>query len=167
MFSFLKKKPKNNIDIIGAPVKGEAVESAAVNDPTFAEEMLGKGIAIKPGKPTIAGKAEGKPVIGLPGHPAAAMTVFRVLMSTLLKQWGLELPEVLVPARLTTNLPSSPGRTTFQMVQLKQDGNGFLAVPIFGKSGMIHLLGHSEGYIVLEAHQEGLEQNQSVLVHML
>ena len=131
------------------------------------EDVFVKGIAIKPGKPTIAGKAEGKPVIGLPGHPAAAMTVFRVLMSTLLKQWGLELPEVLVPARLTTNLPSSPGRTTFQMVQLKQDGNDFLAVPIFGKSGMIHLLGHSEGYIVLEAHQEGLEQNQPVLVHML
>ena len=131
------------------------------------DDVFVKGIAIKPGKPTIAGKSDGKPVIGLPGHPSAAMTVFRVLMSAVMKQWGLYLEETLVPARLSVNLPSSPGRTTFQMVQLEANENGFTAVPIFGKSGMIHLLGRSDGYIVLEAHQEGLEQNQQVLVHLL
>ena len=131
------------------------------------DDVFVKGIAIKPGKPTIAGKSDGKPVIGLPGHPSAAMTVFRVLMSAVMKQWGLYLEETLVPARLSVNLPSSPGRTTFQMVQLKANENGFTVVPIFGKSGMIHLLGRSDGYIVLEAHQEGLEQNQQVLVHLL
>lgn len=131
------------------------------------DDVFVKGIAIKPGKPTIAGKSGGKPVIGLPGHPSAAMTVFRVLMGTVLKQWGMQLQETIVPARLSTNLPSAPGKTTFQMVQLRQEADGFTAVPIFGKSGMIHLLGHSEGYIVLEAHQEGLEQNQQVLVHLL
>lgn len=36
------------LDEIGAPVAGEAVASGEVNDPTFAEEMLGKGMAIKP-----------------------------------------------------------------------------------------------------------------------
>jgi molybdopterin molybdotransferase len=131
------------------------------------DDVFVKGIAIKPGKPTIAGKSDGKPVIGLPGHPSAAMTVFRVLMSAVMKQWGLYFEETLVPARLSVNLPSSPGRTTFQMVQLEANENGFTAVPIFGKSGMIHLLGRSDGYIVLEAHQEGLEQNQQVLVHLL
>ena len=36
------------LDEIGAPVAGEAVASSEVNDPTFGEEMLGKGMAIKP-----------------------------------------------------------------------------------------------------------------------
>ena len=36
------------LDEIGAPVAGEAVASGEVNDPTFAEEMLGKGMAIRP-----------------------------------------------------------------------------------------------------------------------
>lgn len=130
-------------------------------------DVFVKGIAIKPGKPTIVGKANDKPVIGLPGHPAAAMTVFRVLMGAILKQWGLQLEDVVVPAKLTVNLPSAPGKTTFQMVQLQPTAEGFTANPVFGKSGMIHLLGHSEGYIVLEAHQEGLEQGQQVLVHLL
>lgn len=35
-------------DEICAPVAGEAVPSSEVNDPTFGEEMLGRGMAIKP-----------------------------------------------------------------------------------------------------------------------
>lgn len=48
MFNLFKKKTKEYADIIYAPLKGEAVASAVINDPTFAEEMLGKGMAIKP-----------------------------------------------------------------------------------------------------------------------
>ena len=48
MFNFFKKKEKEYDDVIGAPLKGEAVPSSEVSDPTFAEEMLGKGLAIKP-----------------------------------------------------------------------------------------------------------------------
>ena len=48
MFNFFKKKEKEYYDVVYAPLKGEAIPSAEVNDPTFAEEMLGKGLAIKP-----------------------------------------------------------------------------------------------------------------------
>ena len=49
MFGFLKKGSKDdNAETIAAPIIGEAVESAQISDPTFAEEMLGRGIAIKP-----------------------------------------------------------------------------------------------------------------------
>ena len=46
MFDFLKKKDKG-IEI-GAPVKGKAVPISQVSDPTFGEEILGKGVAIQP-----------------------------------------------------------------------------------------------------------------------
>lgn len=46
--SFLKKLfSKPTIDLC-APAAGEAVPVSEVPDPTFAEEMLGKGIAVKP-----------------------------------------------------------------------------------------------------------------------
>ena len=45
MFGGLFKK-KDNKMILGAPVKGKAVPLSEVNDPTFAEEMLGKGMAV-------------------------------------------------------------------------------------------------------------------------
>jgi PTS system beta-glucosides-specific IIC component len=47
LFDFLKKKESGN-EILGAPIEGEAVESAEISDPTFGMELLGKGMAIKP-----------------------------------------------------------------------------------------------------------------------
>ena len=58
MFDFLKKKDK---DIeIGSPVQGEAVAIKEVSDPTFGEEILGKGVAIIPSEGKIYAPADGK-----------------------------------------------------------------------------------------------------------
>ena len=38
------------------------------------------GISIKPGKPTVVGAVDGKPVFGLPGNPVSAMVVFDLLV---------------------------------------------------------------------------------------
>jgi PTS system beta-glucosides-specific IIC component len=59
MFNFFKKKEKEYDDVIYAPLKGEAVPSAEVNDPTFAEEMLGKGMAIKPSEGKVYAPFDG------------------------------------------------------------------------------------------------------------
>lgn len=45
MFGLFKKQAKYEVF---APVKGEAVSIHEVSDPTFGEEILGKGIAIRP-----------------------------------------------------------------------------------------------------------------------
>ena len=60
MFNFFKKKEKAYYDVIAAPLKGEAVPSAEVNDPTFAEEMLGKGLAIKPSEGKVYAPFDGE-----------------------------------------------------------------------------------------------------------
>ena len=50
MFSFLKKKESAGI-VLASPVKGTVVSLKQVNDPTFSEEMLGKGVAVIPTAP--------------------------------------------------------------------------------------------------------------------
>jgi PTS system beta-glucosides-specific IIC component len=45
---FFKKLFGKNLDTLCAPVAGNAVSVQTVPDPTFAEEMLGKGVAIEP-----------------------------------------------------------------------------------------------------------------------
>ena len=63
MFSFLKKKAEeipSGKELIGAPIKGLAVESTQVKDPTFANEMLGKGLAIKPAEGKLYAPVDGK-----------------------------------------------------------------------------------------------------------
>ncbi|MBM6853423.1 PTS glucose transporter subunit IIA [Mediterraneibacter glycyrrhizinilyticus] len=58
MFSFFKKK--DNKFVLGAPAKGRAVPLSEVSDPTFAEEMLGKGVAVIPAEGKLYAPADGE-----------------------------------------------------------------------------------------------------------
>lgn len=58
MFSFFKKKEEEGI-LLGAPIKGKAMNITEVNDPTFSECMLGKGIAIIPSEGKVYAPADG------------------------------------------------------------------------------------------------------------
>ncbi len=60
MFEGLKKMfgGKDTVKIL-APVEGEAVSIKEVSDPTFSEELLGKGIAIKPAKGRVVAPIDG------------------------------------------------------------------------------------------------------------
>ena len=59
MFDFLKKKKEDNTVKLVSPLKGDSVEISNVNDPTFAEKMLGDGIAIKPSEGVVCSPVDG------------------------------------------------------------------------------------------------------------
>lgn len=113
-------------------------------------ELLFHGLNIKPGKPTLAGYAEGTWVIGLPGHPVSAMLVFQELITP---YWKETYGEVREPARrvatLSENMPSSPGKRTIQMVTLFWDGERWMAKPFYSSSAFISQFVRADGFIVL------------------
>lgn len=51
---------KTNKLQIGAPVKGKSVPICEVSDPTFGEEILGKGVALLPAEGKIYAPADGE-----------------------------------------------------------------------------------------------------------
>lgn len=51
---------KANTNILTAPAKGEAVPLSQVNDPTFSEEILGKGAAVIPSEGKICSPVDGE-----------------------------------------------------------------------------------------------------------
>jgi molybdopterin molybdotransferase len=120
------------------------------------------GIAIAPGKPTIIGECEGKPVIGLPGHPASAFIVLiaivRHLISAMTGETGSSVQTLF--AVLGQNVPSSKGREDYVRVAVK-DG---IATPLFGKSGLLNTLVRSTGVVRVPAESEGLEAGTPVEV---
>ena len=125
-------------------------------------EVLVHGIALAPGKPTIIGRIDKKPVFGLPGHPASAFVVLiaivRPLLDTML---GLEKPLIrTVKAVLKENIPSQRGREEYVRVRVE---NG-VAIPLFGKSGLLNTLVKSDGLICIPAGTEGLEKGSPVEV---
>ena len=113
------------------------------------------GLAVKPGKPTLAGAIGETLVVGLPGHPAAAYMVFHELVRPLLAAMqGEVLTERTVTAVLSSAVPSNHGREELVPVLLS-DGT---AIPVLSKSGLITLLARADGYIRIPRDAEGLSQ---------
>jgi len=145
--------------VSGGSSKDERDNTAAV----IAElgEVLVHGIALAPGKPTIIGTARGKPVIGLPGHPASAYVVLVAIVDHLLAAMlDTAVSRRTVRARLKQNVPSARGREDYVRVSLR---NGE-ATPVFGKSGLLNTLVQSEGLVRVPASSEGLEVGEKVEV---
>jgi molybdopterin molybdotransferase len=124
------------------------------------------GLAIKPGKPTILGYDQQTDTIlaGLPGHPVSALVVFRVLISWLARQLTGQKEPFPIPARISCNLAGSPGRTCYQPVALRLCEGGYIADPVFGKSGMLCTLTGADGFIIIELNKEGLKKDEPVQV---
>ena len=130
--------------------------------------VLIHGLAIKPGKPTIVGEGNGKLILGLPGHPVSSIVVFKALVEEFIRKgFGVTDLPPQVKASMENNFPSSPGKRTYHMVRLKKEGDGYIASPSFGKSGMISLLSQSQGYIVIKEHEEGIYKGEERVVYLL
>lgn len=73
MFQFLKKKGNDGI-VVAAPMKGKAVALSEVNDPTFSEGLLGKGIAIIPSEGKVYAPVDGEIGLVFDTRHAVSMT---------------------------------------------------------------------------------------------
>lgn len=129
-------------------------------------EVLLHGLAVKPGKPTILGTVSQKPVIGLPGQPAAAIMVLMIVLQELMRRYyGRDAFKYqTVQGVLMENIHASPGRRTFQTVSIKETTTGIEVRPTHGKSGMITLLSYSDGYIEITENEEGKNAGERVEV---
>ncbi len=128
-------------------------------------ELLFHGIAIKPGKPTILGKAGNKAIFGLPGHPVAAHFITRIFVRPLLLAvQNISDTPVTVDAKIAEAISSNHGRAECMGVFLENREDGLYAVPIHGKSGLITTIACSDGYIVIPRDCEGLPKGAVIPV---
>ena len=128
-------------------------------------EVFFHGIAMKPGKPSIFGTVNGKPVFGLPGHPLAAYFVFRLIVTEYIKT-VLNIPadKPKKSGVLAVNIPSNHGREEYLCVKQNEDN---AVVPVHTKSGIISVLGEAEGFIKIPRNAEGLAKGSSVEIFEL
>ena len=131
--------------------------------------VLLHGVATRPGKPTIAGAAAGKPLLGLPGNPVSAMIQFDMFgVPALYRLQGLAgaPPRPALWARLAHNVPSESGREDYVPARLEQTADGWRAVPVFGKSNLIYTLVGADGLIVVPLNRAGLMAGDLVEVRL-
>lgn len=153
-----------------------AGSSVSVRDMTVQViERLGKpgvllhGVATRPGKPTIVGVADGKPVLGLPGNPVSAMIQFDMFgVPAIYRLQGLTAPprRGSIWATLTQNIASESGREDYVPARVTDAPDGTRATPVFGKSNLIYTLVNADGLIQVPLNKAGLRAGESVLVRL-
>jgi len=131
-------------------------------------EILGHGISIRPGKPTLLAEIQRKPLLGLPGHPVSAMVIFHLFGRALLKilsgvseeAW----PKRIGKAKAGRNIPSIAGREDYVRVKLEEKDGTLWAYPVFGKSGAIAHLAHADALLKIGIDEEGLAEGEEAEV---
>lgn len=132
-------------------------------------EVLVHGVALKPGKPTILGIVQGKPVIGIPGYPVSAYLVFDTFVKPLiLKYVGLkEERESIVKATVSKRIVSSLKNRELVRVNLGYVNNKLIATPLPGGAGVTMSLVKADGIAIIPQNLEGIEVGDIVDVKLL
>jgi molybdopterin molybdotransferase len=132
---------------------GRALERAGM-------EPLFHGVAMKPGKPILAGRCAGCLVVGLPGNPVSAYTGFAVLVAPALRKmlgyrsWG----NLHVDAVLQQPLRTRPGRVTYHLARIEYADGRFSGRSVSSTgSGDVLSMARANGFLITPPEAAGLE----------
>src|SRR5215203_678832 len=127
-------------------------------------EIVFHGIAVKPGKPTVFGSIDGKPMFGMPGYPTSCLSNAYLLLVPALRAMARLAPrhtaQVTLP--LGQRIVSTTGRHQFYTVRIV-DGQ---AMPAFKASGDITSMSQADGYIEIPAQTDIVEKGETVDVKL-
>ncbi len=127
------------------------------------------GVAMMPGKPTILGVVEDKPVIGNPGYPVSATLSFQEFVRPLLYSLqGCAPPKVKsITVQPSRDIPSKLGIEEFLRVNIGRVGEKTVATPLPRAAGSITSLTKAEGIIRIPALSEGVMQDEEIEAELL
>jgi putative molybdopterin biosynthesis protein len=127
-------------------------------------EVLVHGVAMMPGKPTILGVVDGKPVVGNPGYAVSATLSFEQFVRPLLYSLqGRHAPEhEAIKVQPSRDIPSKLGIEEFLRVNMGKVGSRYVATPLPRAAGSITTLTRAEGILRIPALSEGISQNEEV-----
>lgn len=132
-------------------------------------EQLFAGIALRPGRPTWFGGADGTPVFALPGNPVSAVVAFVLLVGPALRALaGADPDGARADARMAVDYDKRPGRAHAVRCRLCLDEQGWLAHPT-GPQGshiLTSLLG-ADALAMLPRQSGPVRAGQPVEVEML
>ena len=135
-------------------------------------ERLGKvythGLAIKPGKPTILGIIDEKPVIGVPGYPVSAYIVMeKVVKEVIARMLNIEpIPRMKVNAIMTKRVVSSLKNEEFIRVALGYVEGKLVATPMERGAAAVMSMVKADGIVDLDRNTEGIEAGETVEVEL-
>ncbi|MEL5897854.1 molybdopterin biosynthesis protein [Clostridium sporogenes] len=166
--AILKATKENDIVLINA---GSSAGSKDYTVKVIKElgEVLVHGVAMKPGKPTILGIIDGKPVIGIPGYPVSAYLVFDIFVKPLIYKYTGQKEEKneTINATISKRVVSSLKNRELVRVNLGYVGDRFIATPLSSGAGVTMSLVKADGIVTIPQNSEGVEAGEEVEVKLL
>ena len=129
-------------------------------------EVIFHGITVKPGKPTLLGRVNGKLILGMPGYPTSCLTVAAVILAPMLRKISRidgELHSTTIEAELGETLTSK--KELHQIVTVRIDKG--TAIPVFKSSSVITSMSKADGYVELPYGITEIRQGEKVKVTLL
>ena len=132
-------------------------------------EILVHGLLMGPGKPTMIGMVEGKPVIGIPGHPHAAIVITDIFVRPLIDKFLSQVPTSRrrVKAILLANFQSSVGSEAFRRVKVRWDGESYAVEPLQRMGDTVDNMVGAQGILHFPLDSDGYEQGKEVEIELL
>lgn len=132
-------------------------------------DVLTHGVSIKPGKPVILGKVQGKPVIGLPGYPVSAYLTFMEFVVPVIRRFltGESRPVETVRAKLTKTVMSGLKYEEYLRVKLGVVDGEMIAAPLSRGAGASMSLVKADGFCLIPKSSEGVMAHEEVEVRLL
>ena len=127
-------------------------------------EIVFHGIAVKPGKPTVFGTINGKPMFGMPGYPTSCLSNAYMLLVPALRAMARLKPrhQAIVTLPVGQRIVSTTGRHQFYTVRIVEGQ----AMPAFKASGDITSMSQADGYIEIPAQTDIVEKGERVDVKL-
>ena len=122
-------------------------------------------VAMKPGKPLLAGELASCPLIGLPGNPVSAMVCSQLMVKPLInKMLGIDSEfSTKVQARLTKPLPKNGAREQFIRGTISISKNELMVSPLDRQdSSLLSELRKADVLIVRPQNDPSLSTNELV-----
>lgn len=132
-------------------------------------EILFHGIAMMPGKPTLAGVVQNIPVIGLPGYPVSFfIAAWEIILPLVYRNLGLIPPKrKKLVAFMGRKVLSKLGNEEFLRVKLAKIDDKLMAYPLSRGAGVISSLVEADALVRISPMSEGLGLREETEVELL
>lgn len=123
-------------------------------------KLLLSGLSISPRKKMVIGEIGGKPIIGLPGHPASVYLLLLLVVTNLIQAMKGADAHGLLKERVIAgvDIKSHPDREYHIPIRISGDR----AYPLGRKAGMVSILSQCDGIIHIPQGSTGIKKGDVV-----
>ncbi|KAF5086995.1 hypothetical protein DSECCO2_52870 [anaerobic digester metagenome] len=128
--------------------------------------LLYHGVAMRPGRTTLAGVVDEIPIFGVPGTPAGALAVLRELIIPWLSDTGYPVPiQNMVEVTLADTVPSELGTDDFILMVTGKVGDEYKAMMLPRGGGQMSAV-KSNAVLHIARNSEGIKQGKECVIRL-